>query len=320
MVNFHPFSAGGPYILTITGSIEKIEFKNILIGDVWFASGQSNMEHPMSGWNWVPNSAVSHSKEEIANSDYPEIRLFSVPKHPSPIEQKDISAGKWEMASPESVAGFSSTAWFFGKEIYKKLKIPIGIINCSWAGTPIQIWMSRESLEHFKDSLKLPDVPGTFDPTAWSGKVKESIEKTKIRRTQISLPPAGISETITNPIFDDSSWKPFDLLSVANHFANIVWLRKTIDILEHFANQQLELSLGFLNRQSHIFLNGLEVGYFMYPQPVILQIHHKLVHSGENNLTIRLAQPWGEAQALGVKAQFSVSNRDHLLFRTIDEV
>ena len=191
-LNLPKFGAGGPFTLSIEGSRNKIEYHNVLIGDVWFASGQSNLEHPMAGWEWIPNSAVNDSKKEIEDSDVPEIRLFDVPKFPSPLVQEDLPSGKWEIACPESVAGFSAIGWFFAKEMHQKLKIPIGIINSSWGGTSIQAWMGRGSLEPFKDSLKLPPVPEQFDPKEWSQKVTESIEKTKLRRMQISYPPKDL--------------------------------------------------------------------------------------------------------------------------------
>lgn len=319
IVNLPQLAAGGPYILKIDGSKGKIEFKNVLIGDVWFASGQSNMEHPMKGWEWIPHSAVDRSEKEIVDSNYPEIRLFSVPKYPSPVEQNDLPEGKWEMASPESVAGFSSTAWFFGKELYQKLKVPIGIINCSWGGTPIQTWMSRESLEHYKDSVDLPVVPAKFDQKEWSGKVAESIEKNRVRRNQISYPKQGMPEEINKLDLDDSSWKSVNLLDEGNHFGNIVWLRKRIVVPEQFVRQQLELSLGFLNRQSQVFLNGKELGYFLYPRPVKIEIPHELKRSRENILTIRLANPFGESQVFGNDTQFFISNTDHSFLCNIAE-
>lgn len=308
MVNLPQHSVGGPYSLKIEGSKDKIEFKNVLIGDVWFASGQSNMEHPMKGWEYIPHSAVDHSEKEIADSNYPEIRLFSVSKYPSPVEQTDLPDGKWEVAGPESVAGFSSTAWFFGKELYRKLKIPIGIIHSSWGGTPIQTWMSRSSLEPYKASVNVSAVPQKFDQKEWSVKVAESLEKNLIRRNQISYPIAGLSEQINKPDFNDSSWKSVDLLNESSRFGNIVWLRKKIVIPESFYRQKLYLSLGFLGRQSHIFFNGTELGYFLYPQLVEVEIPRQLVHSGENVLSIRMAQPWGETQVFGNKEQFYLAN------------
>lgn len=130
--NFPKFKAGGPYILKIVGKKESNIYKNVLIGDVFFASGQSNMEHPMKGWEWIPNSSVENYLEEIKDTNYPEIRLFQVNKFPSPVKQEDLIDGKWETASPESVSEFSSISWFFAKKLNTDLNIPIGIINCSW--------------------------------------------------------------------------------------------------------------------------------------------------------------------------------------------
>jgi len=311
MASLPRFTEGGPFILKIEGLTDKIEFKNVMIGDVWFASGQSNMEHPMQGWEWIPHSAIFHWREEISDSNYPEIRLFSVPHYPSPIEQEDLQTGKWEVSSPESVAGFSSTAWFFGKELHKKLKVPIGIINSSWGGTPIQTWMSRKSLGLFRDSVNLPAILDNFDQKKWSEKVVDSIEKNRIRRNQISFPKVGLSDKINRPDFDDSEWKSFRLLDQDNHFEHIVWLLKKIILPESAASQKLELSLGFLNRQSQIFLNGTEIGYFLYPHPAKIEIPKNVVHGGENILAIRLAQPFGVLQVLGSQEQFYISTSDH---------
>lgn len=308
MVNLTPRSAGGPYSLKIEGSTDKIEFKNVLIGDVWFASGQSNMEHPMNGWEFIPHSAINNYEKEIADSYYPEIRLFSVPKFPSPVEQKDLLQGKWEVAGPQSVAGFSSTAWFFGKELYQKLKVPIGIIHSSWGGTPIQTWMSRASLEPYKASVNISAVPQKFDQKEWSEKVARSLGMNLIRRNQISYPIAGLPEQINKPDFDDSSWKSVNILDESSRYGNIVWLRKKIFIPESSYRQKLYLSLGFFSRQSHVFFNGTELGYFLYPQIVEVEIPRQLIHPGENVLSIRLAQPWGETQVFGNKDQFYLAN------------
>ena len=164
MVKMPMTNAGGPYTLTINSDLEIIEFKNVLIGNVWFTSGQSNIEHPVKGWEWIPHSAVNHSELEIADSNYPEIRLFSVPKYPSPVELNDLSGGKWELANPASVSEFSAIGWFFAKELYKNLKIPIGIINSSWGGVPIQTLMSRESLEPYKTSVNIPTSISYLSP------------------------------------------------------------------------------------------------------------------------------------------------------------
>lgn len=313
------FNAGGPYNLIVKGKKDSIVFKNVLVGDVWFASGQSNMEHPMNGWEWIPYSAVDNFEEEIKDSEYPQIRLFTVPKFPAPLKQDDLVNVKWEIAGPESVAGFSSTAWFFSKELYQKLKVPIGIIHSSWGGTGIRTWMSRQSLEQFKDSVTISPIPDKFDINKWSEKVAESIEKNKQRRNQISNPKPGLFEEIAVSGYDDSNWQPVDLLDENNNFGNILWLRKKIFLSQKLYVEPLKLSMGFLNRQSHVFFNGIKIGYFLYPIPAQIEIPPELIKNGENILTVRIAQPWGESQILGDKKQFFISNPEGTFYLPLSD-
>lgn len=131
-----PF-AGGPYNLLISNEQDQIKIKNILIGEVWLASGQSNMELSLK--------SSENGTEEVALSAYPQIRLFTVEKKLSGKPLKDIK-GSWIICCPETAANFSAVAYYFGREIHKKLSAPIGLIGCSWGGTPIQSWMKKEVL------------------------------------------------------------------------------------------------------------------------------------------------------------------------------
>ncbi|WP_149304536.1 sialate O-acetylesterase [Pareuzebyella sediminis] len=135
---------GGPYTLTIEGH-EKIVLNNILVGEVWICSGQSNME-------WTPEMGLLNAEEEIATAKYPNIRFFTVPKHTSTAPQDD-TPGKWAVCSPETMRKFSSVAYFFGRELHKNLAIPIGLINTSWGGTPVETWIQREAIERNEDLL-----------------------------------------------------------------------------------------------------------------------------------------------------------------------
>ena len=288
--------AGGPYTLKISGQSEVITFSDILIGDVWFASGQSNMEHPMQGWEWIPHSEIDRFDAEMADTGYPEIRLFAVPKHPSPVSLNDLPAGKWEKASKEAVAGFSATAWFFAKTLYKKLKVPIGIIHSSWGGTPIQTWMRRETLKPFINDL--PRESDSLNPEEWYTKVTTSIEKNRIYRNQISYPPPGLAATISNPEVDLSGWEKIDFLNEEKHWGKVVWLRKTM-IIPEVPSQPLKLSLGFLNRQANLYFNGIELAYIQYPKPAGIEVSPALIRKGENVLTIRLANFMGATQVFG---------------------
>jgi sialate O-acetylesterase len=127
-------SAGGPVAMTVTGS-SKVEFKDILIGEVWVCSGQSNME-------WTVSRATN-GKEEIAAAKHPTIRLFHVPKVPAGLPQNDVNA-EWKVCSSETIPSFSAVGYFFGRHLSKELDVPIGLINTSWGGTRIEPWTPPE--------------------------------------------------------------------------------------------------------------------------------------------------------------------------------
>lgn len=141
LVRFPKFSAGGPYTLKVyeTGKRDMaIELNGVLIGDVWLASGQSNME-------WQVQQAKDASAE-IANANYPRMR-FLVVDHSNQIKpQSDISSGKWKICDTTNVKGFSAVAYFFARKIHADQNVPVGIIQSTWGGTKIEPWTSREML------------------------------------------------------------------------------------------------------------------------------------------------------------------------------
>lgn len=296
--------AGGPYLFEVQTKQDRLDFKNVLVGDVWFASGQSNMEHPIEGWKWLPNSNIYRSEEELADSNYPEIRLFTVPKYPASETVDDVPEKEWKISNQENLRYFSSTAWFFAKALYKKLLVPIGIVNCSWAGTSIRTWESRKVLEKFKDSLNFTGTPPILD----RGEVMEALHDNQQRRCLISIPRQGQVEKISSlPAID---WTPVDLDTVNSILSEVVWLKREIDIPESYAKEPLLLSLGLLNRQSLVFFNGREVGEYMYPEPAISLIPKSCIFPGKNDLLVRLAQPFGSPSVEGEKKLFSISTRD----------
>jgi sialate O-acetylesterase len=224
------------------------------------------------------------------------------------IQMDDLKGGNWEQADSASVAPFSSTAWFFAKQLHKELDVPIGIINSSWGGTPIKSWMSRESVVIFEDSIYIPELPENFNQKAWIETVKKAIENHSIRRNQISYPTKNIENELITIDYDDSAWHKTDLADESIHFGNIVWLRKKIILPEIEAEEKLIVSLGFMNRQSHIYFNGHKIGYFQYPEPVEFNIPPSLVKEGENMICIRLAHPGKQTTVYGNQKQFYISS------------
>jgi len=136
MVKVQTPKAPGPYKITITGN-NAITINNVLAGEIWVCSGQSNMQWGL----WTVNNA----KEEIAAANYPDIRLFTVEREAA-LEPRRDCKGKWELCSPETVPGFSAAAYFFGRQLHKELNVPVGLIHSSWGGTCAEAWTRKETL------------------------------------------------------------------------------------------------------------------------------------------------------------------------------
>lgn len=158
--------AGGPYEINIKGDNAEITYKNVLVGEVWVCSGQSNMEMPMQGW--PPMDTIKHCEKEIKNANFPKIRLFSVSRAFSPKPREDCK-GSWDECNPKTVKNFSATAYFFGREIHRELGIPLGLIHTSWGGTPAEAWTSYKYIEkigNFSDFLsnleKISDLENEY--------------------------------------------------------------------------------------------------------------------------------------------------------------
>ena len=141
--------AGGPYTITISSPKEKVLLKNVLLGEVWLCSGQSNMEMPVAGFNDQP---INGSNDLLVEADNSNLRLFTVKKSAITTLQ-DTCSGKWEVAAATSVAQFSAVGYFYANQLQQKLKVPVGIINSSWGGTRIEPWMNKESIAQYPEAL-----------------------------------------------------------------------------------------------------------------------------------------------------------------------
>ena len=146
-VKLGPLQAGGPLVLKITGK-NAVEFQDVLAGEVWVCSGQSNMEFSVAG--------AKNSKEEIHEANYPQIRLFTVPKAVAGKPMKDTH-GTWSVCKPETVPGFSAVGYFFGRDLHAALNVPVGLIHSSWGGTPAETWTPKSVLESEPDLKVIAD-------------------------------------------------------------------------------------------------------------------------------------------------------------------
>lgn len=143
--------AGGPYEMTISDGVA-LTLKDILIGEVWFCGGQSNMEMPMKGFKSQP---ILGSNEAILKSANRQIRVYTVPRSSVTERQDNSKPSDWKLAAPESVANFSATAYYFGRLLSEMLQVPVGLINDSYGGSTVEAWMSPELLKSFPE-VKVP--------------------------------------------------------------------------------------------------------------------------------------------------------------------
>ncbi|MFI0492162.1 sialate O-acetylesterase, partial [Flavobacterium sp.] len=248
-------NAGGPYELSIKG-INKIIIKNVLVGEVWICSGQSNMEFKVS--------QADNFEKEINDANFPSIRQFTVSRDVSSLPKDDVKAGKWEICNKSTVGNFTAVGYFFAKKIFAELKIPIGLIHTSWGGTVSETWTSREGLEssdEFKEMIAgMPNV----NLDSISKVFNKSISK-RVETLQGSKINPEISETYKEFSFNDSTWPEMNEPEVwesqaLGEFDGVVWLRKSIILSANEAGKSGTVELSKIDDEEISYVNGVEVG------------------------------------------------------------
>ncbi|OHB55898.1 MAG: hypothetical protein A2Y12_04845 [Planctomycetes bacterium GWF2_42_9] len=141
--------AGGPYRLDVACGQDMVHFKNVMAGEVWLCSGQSNMRMPLEGW-LSQNQPIRNSARAIAQANYPDMRLFGMNSYTAEQPVWDCN-GQWQVCMPATVKDFSAVAYFFGRDLQKKLNVPVGLILAAWGATPAEAWTSRETLQNDPD-------------------------------------------------------------------------------------------------------------------------------------------------------------------------
>ncbi|MFH0989534.1 MAG: sialate O-acetylesterase [bacterium] len=262
--------AGGPFKIAFQHADFVFVLDNVLIGEVWLCSGQSNMEMPLEGW--PPTDTIARSSYEIQNAQFPKIRLFHLQRNYA-AEEADRCSGHWEECSPTSVRTFSATAYFFGKRLHQTLKIPVGLIEAAWGGTPVESWMSKEKLSEF----------GEFLPSLQSiEKCKDSLQKlerwlSQLPQVEVGTREPGLrwqglhfdDEDCSLREFPDSNWNEMELpitwerTSLGN-FDGTVWFRKSIALPSAWNGRSLTLHLGPIDDLDETYVNGVKVGETMH--------------------------------------------------------
>ena len=228
-------AAGGPYTITIADGKKKTILKNVMIGEVWLCSGQSNMEMQVEGWGHVKN----WEQEKAEAENYPNIRFLLV-KHVTnsqPQTVQEVENGGWEVCNSQSVANFSACGYFFGRDIHKYRNVPVGLIDASWGGTFVEPWTSAEALATVPGEeanlARAASVPS--DPALREADYQQKYNEWVKAVNNIDLGYNGDTPVWALASTDDSSWKGVvcpgyvdDQQNELKAFDGFFWLRRTI--------------------------------------------------------------------------------------------
>ncbi|MDR1341914.1 MAG: 9-O-acetylesterase [Prevotellaceae bacterium] len=302
-------AAGGPHTITISDG-SSLKLSNVMVGEVWLCSGQSNMEMPLAGWG-----KVNSYQQEIAQARYPNIRLLQVEKQTSTAPQPSlkVQGGGWQVCSPATVAEFSATAYFFGRDLHRNLdSIPIGLINTSWGGTVAEAWTSAESLESMPDFAEAVGVlKGKTDEELRGKYQKESKEWLDV----LALADGGLRSNAplwAAPDLDDSSWKAMAVPGLwegqgLENFDGVVWFRYSLDLPAGWKGKELELNLAEIDDDDITYFNGERVGATGgHNVPRKYKVPGKLVKAGKNVITVRVMDTGGGGGMYGEAAQIQL--------------
>lgn len=301
--------AGGPYTMKIAGSTT-ITLKDLLIGDVWFCSGQSNMVHQLALHN------ITYATD-IAAANYPQIRHFWIPASTSLTGPKDdLPQGYWKGANPKDVADFSAVAYFFAKKIYTQYHIPIGLINASVGGTPIEAWTSEAGL---KDFPTIEAIIQKNKDTAFVNGINRSASDANNSRPKIES-DKGISGQVKwyDTTYIPKGWQTINIPGYwedqgVRDLNGVVWYRREIDVPETMINVSAKIFLGRIVDADFLYVNGTLVGNttYQYPQRRY-SVPAGMLKQGKNVLVIRVLNTTGKGGFVPAKPYY-IEASGHIL-------
>ena len=309
MIKLDSEKAGGPFELTISGK-NKIVIKDVLVGEVWICSGQSNMEFQMY--------KTMNSKTEMEDSNYPMIRHFGVAQDLSGTPKADLKQGKWAVSNKENVKDFTAVGYFFAKKLYAELKIPIGIINTSWGGTCVETWTSREAFEKsndFKDmiaSVPSVDMDAIFE--TYKKSLLDNIQK--IQGFEVT----DVNENQFREFgFNDANWPEIKVPSLwenqqIGNIDGVVWMRKTIVLSAEQAKKEAVLYLSKVDDEDQTYVNGVQVGTNnIWETKRIYKIPAAVLKEGSNVIAVKITDYSGGGGIYGDPADLKIDFKDEVV-------
>ena len=292
----------GTFRLNVDGS-KHIELQNVAVGEVWICSGQSNMGFTLDG--------ARNAAEEVASAHYPDIRLYHVPARTVDLPLKDVNA-KWEVCTPDAAHGFSAVGYFFARNLYEGLRVPIGMIETDWGGTPAESWTPRSAL---LADPKLAHLVTNYDATlsgleAANRKYRDDLAAYMAKSTLADSGNDGLAKGWADPGFDDTTWAdqpvPGSWETALNlHFLGGAWYRRSVDVPSAWAGQDLKLQLGAIDDYDTSYFNGEQVGATGGDTPNSWTVQRaytvpgRLVKAGRNVIAVRVWNQAGDGGMMG---------------------
>jgi sialate O-acetylesterase len=316
-VSLPPMKAGGPHIMEVKGN-NTIVINDILFGDVWFCSGQSNMVINME-------RVKEKYPGDIASANFPEIRNFFIPTASDVLNVHiDLPGGKWISASPENVLSFGAAAFFFARSIYQEYKVPIGIINSSVGGTPIEAWTSEEGLKEFPNlKLRIEKLKDTayLNPILRAAKRRSEANKGPMVNSRSM--DKGINGIIPwySTTYVPQGWHKYWLPGYwedqgIKGLHGVVWFRKEITVPASMTDRPAKLFLGRIVDADNVYVNGVLSGSITYQYPPRrYDLPSGLLKPGKNIIMVRVTNNSGKGGFVPDKPYWLVAGNDSIDLR-----
>ncbi|MBB3226024.1 sialate O-acetylesterase [Luteibacter sp. Sphag1AF] len=272
--------AGGPYVLELDDGTDKRRVSDVLVGDVWLCSGQSNMEFMVSQGR--------DAAKEIANGTDNAIRHFKVPNSWAPAPEDRLAGGEWQAATPATVGSFSAACWFFAREMERKSGVPQGLMNSTWGGSRIETWMNARTA-----GVNPADIVATMKKMDDKERVATNETRQRLSRWNDPTPHAGLPWS--SPDLDTREWVP---ITVPGYWESqgyygmdgIAWYRTTFTLTAREATRGITLGLAMVDDSDNTFVNGEQIGETKEQWNGVRAYHVAAshLHAGTNSLVVKV--------------------------------
>jgi sialate O-acetylesterase len=300
-----PESAGGPYNLNVIGK-NTISYTNVMVGEVWVCSGQSNMEWPLISTN--------DAMQEIQLANFPNIRHIKIPLSVAAEPKEDIKEGEWKVCSPLTAASFTAIGYYYAKQLNQELKVSIGIINATWGGTDIETWISKEGFESSDEFKEMITTIPKMNLDSIEKKNDETQAENMIKLFGPTRTSAADMKKWKEATFDDSSWPKMNVPGLweeqqLKKFDGVIWMRKSFTVTATEAGKEAVIELGKIDDSDESYLNGVKIGELKnkYDQLRRYIIPAGVLKEGKNVVAVRVEDTGGGGGIYGNREDIKIT-------------